>query len=93
MLGNNCIWSLWGGCVSKHQNRCDSLVEKGKCTILDIDVHCMSHSTNLIVQFFSKLGIVRKIEDVLQSLYACYSHNPKKTQEFVDLANIVEIGG
>ncbi len=53
----------------------------------------MSHSTNLIVQFFSKLGIVRKIEDVLQSLYACYSHNPKKTQEFVDLANIVEIGG
>jgi hypothetical protein len=26
-------------------------------------------------------------------LYAYFFHNPKKTQKFVDLAHIVEIGG
>jgi hypothetical protein len=58
-----------------------------------IGVHCMSHYTNLIVQTLSIMSIVRKIEDVLQSLYAYYFHSPKKTQEFVDLVNIVEIRG
>jgi hypothetical protein len=29
--------------------------------------------------------------NVLQSLYAYFFHNPKKIQEFVELANIVEI--
>jgi hypothetical protein len=79
--------------VSRYQNRCDSFVEKGKCAIHDLDVHCMTHHTNLIVQILSKMGIVRKIDDVLQSFYACFSHSPKKTQKFVDLVNIVEIGG
>ncbi len=58
-----------------------------------IGVHFMNHHINLVVQFFSKVGIVRKIEDVMQSLYAYFFHNPKKTQKFVDLAHIVEIGG
>jgi hypothetical protein len=53
----------------------------------------MSHHTNLAVQTFSKLAIVGKIEDVLQSLYANFFHSPKKTQEFVKMANIMEIGG
>ncbi len=30
-----------------------------------INVHCMSHQTNLVVQTLFKLGIVGKIEDVL----------------------------
>jgi hypothetical protein len=53
----------------------------------------MSHHTNLVVQILSKLAIVGKIEDVLQSLYAYFSHSLKRTQEFVELFNIVEIGG
>ncbi len=53
----------------------------------------MSHRINLIVQTLFKMGIVRKIEDVMQSLYAYFFHNPNRTQKFVDLAHIVEIGG
>jgi predicted HAD superfamily hydrolase len=34
---------------------------------------------------------VDKFEDVLQSLYANFSHNPKRTQEFVELVDIMEI--
>jgi hypothetical protein len=56
-----------------------------------IGVHCMSHYTNLIVQTLFRMGIVKKVENVLQSLYAYYFHNPKKTQQFVDLVDIVEI--
>ncbi len=56
-----------------------------------ISVHYMSHHINLVVQTLSKMGIVRKIEDVMQSLYAYFLHNPKITQKFVDLAHIVEI--
>jgi hypothetical protein len=39
-----------------------------------IDVHCMNYHINLIVQTFSKLGIVEKIESMLQNLYAYFSH-------------------
>jgi hypothetical protein len=53
----------------------------------------MSHCTNLVVQTFLKLAFVGKIEDVLQSLYAYISHNPKRIQEFVELANVVETRG
>jgi hypothetical protein len=51
-----------------------------------ITVYCMSHHTNFGVQTFSKMGIVKKIENiVLQSLYAYFSHSLKRTQEFVKL--------
>ncbi len=50
-----------------------------------IGVHYMGHHN------FSKMGIVRKIEDVMQSLYAYFFHNPKRTQKFVDLVHIVEM--
>jgi hypothetical protein len=52
----------------------------------------MSHHTNLAMQILSKLVIVGKIEDVLQSLYAYFFHSPKRTQEFVELANIWKLG-
>jgi hypothetical protein len=58
-----------------------------------IGVHCMNHRTNLVVQTLSKMGIVIKIKDVLQSLYAYFSHNLKRSQEFVDLVDIVETKG
>jgi hypothetical protein len=57
-----------------------------------IGVHYMSHHINLIVQTIFKMGIVRKIKDVMQNLYAYFFHNPKRTQKFVDLAHIVELG-
>jgi hypothetical protein len=40
------------------------------------------------VQTFLKLTIVKKIEDVLQSLYAYFSHSPKRIQEFAELVDM-----
>jgi hypothetical protein len=54
-----------------------------------IGVYCMNHHTNLAMQTFSKLAIVRKIEDLLQR-YVYFSHSPKGTQKSVKLADIVE---
>jgi hypothetical protein len=34
-----------------------------------------------------------KIKDVLENLCAYFCHNPKRIQEFVQLANIVETRG
>ncbi len=44
-----------------------------------IGVHCMNHHTNLTIQILSQIGIVRKIEDVLQSLYAYFFQSLKIT--------------
>jgi hypothetical protein len=41
-----------------------------------IGVHCMNHDTNLVIQTLSRMGIVRKIEDVLENLYTYFSHSP-----------------
>jgi hypothetical protein len=41
----------------------------------------------------SKIDIVGKIEDVLQSLYSYLFHSPKKIQESIKLVDIMEIGG
>jgi hypothetical protein len=49
----------------------------------------MNHYTSLVMQTLSKLSIVGKIANVLQSFYA-YFHSPKKTLEFAKLANIVK---
>jgi hypothetical protein len=57
-----------------------------------IGVHCMCHRTNLVVHTLSKMDIVGKIEDVLQSLYSYFFHSPKKSQESVKLVDIMEIG-
>jgi hypothetical protein len=45
------------------------------------------------MQSLSKLAIVGKIEDVLHSLYVQFSHNLKRTQEFVEQVDIVETKG
>ncbi len=39
------------------------------------------------------LNIVRKIKDMFQSLYVYFFCSPKRTQEFIELANIVETWG
>jgi hypothetical protein len=36
---------------------------------------------------------MEKVEYVLQNLYVYFSHNPKKTQEFIELVDIVEMKG
>jgi hypothetical protein len=49
-----------------------------------IGVHCMNHHTNFEIQTFYKMGIVEKIENiVLQSLYAYFSHNLKRTKSLL----------
>jgi len=53
----------------------------------------MNQQTILVVQTLSKLAIIGKIEDVLQSLYAYFSHSLKRTQKFVEMADIVETRG
>jgi len=53
----------------------------------------MNQHTILVVQTLLKLAIIGKIENVLQSLYAYFSHSLKRTQKFVKMANIVETGG
>jgi len=58
-----------------------------------ISVHCMNHCTNMVVQTFYKLGIVWKIEVMLQSLCVYFSHSLKRLHEFVELANIGETWG
>ncbi len=58
-----------------------------------IGVHYMSNCINLVVQTFSKFNIVGKIEDVSQSLYACFSHSPIFFQEFIELVDIMETWG
>jgi hypothetical protein len=58
-----------------------------------ISVHCMNHWTNMVVQTFYKLGIVWKIEVVLQSLYVYFSHSLKRFHVFVELTNIGETWG
>jgi hypothetical protein len=83
------------GCVFfwVDQNKCESIIEKSKCTIFFINVHCMNHHTDLTIQIHSKLGIVGKIEDVLQNLYAYFFYGPKIIQEFIELTNIVVTRG
>jgi hypothetical protein len=66
--------------VLEHQNRCDISIERRENAPFMIGVHCMNHHTNLAIQTFSQMGIVRKIENVLQSLYAYFFHNQKITQ-------------
>jgi hypothetical protein len=58
-----------------------------------IGVHCMIITPTLVMQTLFKMGIMGKIENVLQSFYDYFFHCPKRTQEFVELANMVETKG
>ncbi len=52
-----------------------------------------AHHTNLVIQTIFKLGVMEKVEYVLQNLYVYFSHNPQKTQKFIELIGIVEMKG
>ncbi len=56
-----------------------------------IGVHYVTHQTNLAILVLSKLSLVMHIESMLQSLYAFFSHNPKKVLKFVNLAKTLKI--
>jgi hypothetical protein len=53
----------------------------------------MAHQTNLIVLVLSKMNLVTNIESMLQSLYAFFSHNPKKFLKFFNLVKTLETKG
>ncbi len=53
----------------------------------------MAHWTNLVIQIFSSLPLVFRIENLLQCLYDYFSHRPKRHLEFTKLAKIMETKG
>jgi hypothetical protein len=52
--------------------------------------HYMAHKTNLVVQVFSNLLMVVKLEELLQSLYFYFSSSSKQHLEFTKLLEIME---
>jgi hypothetical protein len=58
-----------------------------------IGVHCVAHWNNLAILVLSKLSLVMHIEGMLQSLYAFFSHSPKKVLEFVNITKTLETKG
>jgi hypothetical protein len=57
-------------------------METLECDIHDWHALPKPNHTNLVIQTIFKL---EKVEYVLQNLYVYFSHNPKKTQEFIVL--------
>jgi hypothetical protein len=53
----------------------------------------MVHRTNLVVQTFSNLPLVFRIESLLQCIYVYFSHSPKRHLEFAKLVEIMETKG
>jgi len=58
-----------------------------------IGVHYVAHRTNLAILVLNKLSLVMHIEGMLQSLYAFFSHSPKKVLEFVNLTKTLKTKG
>jgi hypothetical protein len=58
-----------------------------------LGVHFMAHQTNLIVLVLSKMNLVANIENMLQSLFAFFSHNPKNFLKFFNLVKTLETKG
>lgn len=54
---------------------------------------CQAHRTNLAVQTLSLQPVVKRIEDMLASLYAYFAHSPKRHLEFVKLAELMQSKG
>ncbi len=55
-----------------------------------VNVHCMAHRTNLVVQTFSNPPLVFHIENMLQCLYGYFNHSPKRHFKFTKLAKIMK---
>jgi hypothetical protein len=53
---------------------------------LVIRIHHMAHNYNWVVQMFSNLPLVAKIETSLQSMYVYFSDFPKMHMELAKLA-------
>jgi hypothetical protein len=51
-----------------------------------LEVHCMAHCTNLVVQTLSKFKVVRHVEDLLAILYSYFNFSPKWTLKIQKLA-------
>jgi hypothetical protein len=68
------------------------LFERTKCHLLDWGA-LYEHHTNLVVQNLFKMGIMGKIENVLQNFYDCFFIILKEQIFFVKLANMVETKG
>jgi hypothetical protein len=58
-----------------------------------IGVHCMAHCTNLVVYMLSKLPLVIRFSNLLQTLHSYFAHSPKRHLEFIKLANFMQTKG
>jgi len=61
-----------------------------------VDVHCMTHCTNLVAQTLSNFEVVKHVEDPFQVsvvLYFDFSSSPKHTLEFQNFATCSEFEG
>jgi hypothetical protein len=57
------------------------------------NVHVMAHCTNLVVQTFSGLTLVTKIETLLIGMYNFFTHSPKRALEASKLIELLESKG
>jgi hypothetical protein len=77
LLGQACVfWGKQHHHISMYKIEVHCLVE-GKHVLYVINVNCMAHHINLVVQNFSILLIVQKIETLLQSMYNYFVASPK----------------
>ncbi len=58
-----------------------------------IGVHCMAHCTNLVMQSLSRLPLVIRLENMLQTLHSYFAHSLKRHLEFIKLAKFMQIKG
>jgi hypothetical protein len=50
----------------------------------------MAHQTNFVVQVLFKLNMVCRLKNLIQTLYAHFSNNPKRHLELSNLVKIIE---
>jgi hypothetical protein len=86
-------FKLTSECVLGCKNKCDYAIETLQCDIYDRHALFKPHHTNLVIQTIFKLGVMEKVEYVLQNLYVYFFHNSKKTQDLIELVGIVETKG
>jgi len=58
-----------------------------------VGIHCMAHRWNLVVQIFSSLSLVVKIEALLSTTYTYYNQSPKRHFEHPKLVEMIESKG
>lgn len=67
------------------------VVMRTKQTPYLIEIHYMACKTNLVIQNFSIMPIVSKLNDLFQTLYGYFFSSPKCHFEVTKLAKIVKI--